>query len=104
MLLSGDALWELDNTESQNNGLTNTRWKGNTIRFTWLLIPRWHTQQADKSHVALYKETRALPTNRMTYHLTDPNNYPPIFPGSNEYRKMDREELNEILLHAVPNS
>ena len=32
------------------------------------------------------------------------NNYLPLFPGSSASKKMPPEELNEILLHAVPNS
>ena len=32
------------------------------------------------------------------------NNYLPLFLGSSNAKKMDPEELNEILLHAVPNS
>ena len=31
------------------------------------------------------------------------NNFLPLFPGSDASKKMEMEDLNEILLHAVPN-
>ena len=35
--------------------------------------------------------------------ITELNNYLPIFPGPSAIKKMIPEELNEILLHVVPN-
>ena len=40
---------------------------------------------------------------RFSARLTELNNYPPLFPGSSANKKMALEELDEILLHAVPN-
>ena len=36
--------------------------------------------------------------------LTEVNNCLPLLPGLSVAKKMDPEELNEVLLHAVPNS
>ena len=35
--------------------------------------------------------------------LKEINNFLPLFPGSDASKKMEMEELNEILIHAVPN-
>ena len=45
---------------------------------------------------------RDMPLKRFTERLTGIKNLLPLFPGSDESEKMTPEELNEILLHAVP--
>ena len=45
-----------------------------------------------------------LQLNIFVARLTELNNLLQIFPGSSVAKKMNPEELNEILIHAVPNS
>ena len=62
---------------------------------------------------ALSKQKRAmrraiLKPQSMTFkrfeeRLTEMNNFLPLFPGSDDSKKMEMEELNKILLHAVTN-
>ena len=49
------------------------------------------------------KKPCTLLMKRLADCLTDLNNYLPYFPGYSNYRKMEEEELNDILLHAIPN-
>ena len=44
-----------------------------------------------------------ISTRMITIHLVEINNLLHIFPGSDATNKMLPEELNEILLRAVPN-
>ena len=46
---------------------------------------------------------RDIPFKSFTAHLTELNNYLPLFPVSSAAKKMPPEELNGILLYAVPN-
>ena len=46
---------------------------------------------------------RDLPFKRFTARLTELNNYLPLFPGSSAAKKTPPEDLNGIILHAVPN-
>ena len=39
---------------------------------------------------------------RFAERLTEMNNFLPLFPGSESSKKMEMEDLNDILLHAVP--
>ena len=49
------------------------------------------------------RKSRYLTFKRFNAQLTKLNNYPPLFHGSSAYEKMDPRELNDTLLHAVPN-
>ena len=40
---------------------------------------------------------------RFTARLTEIDNFLPLFPGSDPTKNMPAKELNDILLHAVPN-
>ena len=42
-----------------------------------------------------------LPMKRLDAYLMDLNNYLSLFPGSNDPKKMEEEELNKIMLHTV---
>ena len=44
-----------------------------------------------------------LPFNIFATQLRELNNYLPLFPKSIASKKMAPEELNEIILHVVPN-
>ena len=46
---------------------------------------------------------QSISFNCFAARLTEINNYLPLFPESSESKKMDSEELNEILLQCVPN-
>ena len=47
--------------------------------------------------------TKNISTRMITIQLIEINNLVPILPGSDATKKMFPEELNEILLRAVPN-
>ena len=49
------------------------------------------------------RKPRDIPFKRFAARLTEPNSYLPLFPGYSASKKMPPEELNQILLHAVPN-
>ena len=40
---------------------------------------------------------------RFAARLTEMNNFLPLFPGSEASKKMETEEINKVILHAVPN-
>ena len=46
---------------------------------------------------------RYIPFKRFVACLKELNNYIPLFPGSSAAKMITPEDLNEILLHAVPN-
>ena len=50
------------------------------------------------------RKPRDLPLKKFAAQLTELNNYLLLFLGSVNAKKMDPEELNDILLRAVPNS
>ena len=50
------------------------------------------------------RKPRYLQFNRFAALHTELNNYLPLFLGLSVAKKMDPEELNEIQLHAFPNS
>ena len=41
-------------------------------------------------------------SKRFTEQITEINNFLPLFPGSDRTKKITVEEINEIILHAVP--
>ena len=49
------------------------------------------------------RKPQDIPFKRFSTRLTELNNYLPLLPGSRAAKKMPPEELNEILLRAVPN-
>ena len=44
-----------------------------------------------------------MPLKHFVAQLTKINNFLPLFPGSDASKNIPPEELNEIILHAVPN-
>ena len=50
------------------------------------------------------KKPRALPIKRLVALLTELNNYQLLFPESNTSNNMEEGEINEIILHTIPDS
>ena len=49
------------------------------------------------------RKTRSMTFKHFSERLTEINNSLSLFPGSDASKKMEIEEINKILLHAVPN-
>ena len=49
------------------------------------------------------RRPQSITFKRFAARLTEINNFLPIFPGLDAFKKIEMEELNKILLHAVPN-
>ena len=49
------------------------------------------------------RKTWSIAFKRFTERLTEMNNFLPLFPGSEASKKMETEEINKVILHAVPN-
>ena len=49
------------------------------------------------------KKTRAVPFKIFAARLAELNNYLLLFPGSDKSKNIDEAELNNILLHDLPN-
>ena len=58
-------------------------------------------QKHERRH-AIHKP-HSMPTKQFSAQITEISNFPPLFPGSEASKKMPPEELNKIILHAVPN-
>ena len=99
----GETLQEFDELASQNNGMINAHLK----HIQEGLIGYFPTinSLSGKNNVmrrAMHKPWY-LPFKRFSARLMELNNYLPIFPGSSDIKKMSPEQINEILLHYVPN-
>ena len=49
------------------------------------------------------RKHQSMTLKRFGARLTEINNFLPIFPGSDASNKMEAGELNNIILHKVPN-
>ena len=102
-LLRGEALGEFDILASQKNGMTNTHYnyiKGGLLEY----FTPYNTLTNKKRAMCRYlKKPRILTMKRLATRLTELNNCLPFFPCSDASKKMEEQELNEILLHTVLN-
>ena len=49
------------------------------------------------------KKSQKISMKILAVCITDLKNYLPSFPGSNDSKKMEEDNINNILLHTIPN-
>ena len=102
-LLHGKSLWEFDELASQNAGTKNSHLKfiqEGLLRYYFPINALSKQNRAMGS--AIYKP-QELSFKRFVAHITELKNYLPLPPSSSATNKTLPKELNNILLHAVPN-
>ena len=96
-LLCGEAIREFDNLVSHNNGTTNPHLKEIQEVLLDYFFP---TNALIKKNIPMRQSTKktcVLPMKILVVHITNLNNYLVSFPGSNNYKNMEEEDLNKIL-------
>ena len=103
-MLHGQALAEFDELQSQYCGATNNHLKLNPegLLEYFFLINSLSKQKCVMRHTM--RKHRSTNFKFFAARLKEMNNFLPLFPGSDASNKMEIEELNDILLHAVPNA
>ena len=102
-MLRGQAFREFDKLQSQYGGAANNHLK---LIQEVLLEYFFRINALSKQKRAMRRAMRKpqiMAFKRFAARLTEINNFLPLFPGSDASKKMEMENLNEILLHAVPN-
>ena len=103
-MLRGEALREFDVLAGQVGSMTNGHLKlikEGLLRY-FPPINALTKQECVMRHAM--KKPRDVLFKRFSAQMKELNNYLPLFPVPSAAKKMDPEELNKILLHAVPNS
>ena len=103
-MLRGQALKEFDKIQSQHGGVTNNHL--NIIQ-EGLLEYFFSINSLSKQKHAMRRAMRtpqSMTFKHFAARLMEMNNFLPLFPGSDASEKMEMEELNKILLHAVPDA
>ena len=103
-LLRGEALQEFDKLSSKNAGTKRTHLKFIQEGLLSYFFPINALSKHKCAMRRAMRKPRDIPFKRFTVCLTELNNYLPFFLGYSAAKNMPPEYLNEILLHAVPNS
>ena len=104
IMLRGESLREFDVIASQIGSTANGHLKQiKEILLSYFLSLNALNKQKRAMRRAMRKPQH-LQFKIFAARLTELNNYLPLLPGSSAAKKMDPEELNEILLRAVPNA
>ena len=102
-MLHGQALREFDELQSQYGGATNNHLK---LIHEGLLEYFFPINALSKKNCTIRHamcKNRSMTFKSFLARLTETNNFLPLFPVSEASKKMEMEELNDILLRAVPN-
>ena len=103
-MLRGQALREFDELQSQYGGLTNNHLKliqEGLLEYFFTINLLSNQKFATRRAI---RKPQSMTFNRFAARLIEMNNFLPLFPGLDVSRKMEPEERNEILLHAVTNA
>ena len=103
-MLRGEALREFDKLANHNAGTNNTHLKfiqETLLKYFPLMNALFKQKRAMQKAM---RKPQDLPFKPLTACFTQLNNYPPLFLESKSNKRIPPDNLNNILLHAVPNS
>ena len=103
-MLRGEALREFDALKSKFGSTTNVHIKLIKEGLLGYSPPINALNKQKRAMRRAIQKNWDILLNRFSERLTEMNNYLPQFPVSSAAKKMYPEELNEIILHVVPNS
>ena len=103
-MLRGQELVEFYELQFQYGGTTNNHHKLIQKGLLDYFFPKNSLPKKKRVMRRAMRKPRSMPFKNFAARLTEMNNFLPLFPGSEASKKMETEELNEILLHAVPNA
>ena len=102
-MLCGQELREFDKLQSQYGGVINNHLKLIHKGLLEYFFPINALSKQKRVMRRAIRKPRSMTLKRFAARLTVMNYFLPLFPGSDASNKMEMEELNEILLRAVPN-
>ena len=102
-MLSGEALQTFYELYSQNNGTTNAHLKEIQESLLVYFIP---LNAVSKQKCVMHRnipKPHGFPFKIFSARLTELEKFLPMFPGLYDSKSMNKYNLNEVLLHIVPN-
>ena len=94
---------EFDKIQAQYGGATNNHLKLIQEGLLEYLFPINVLPKQNSAMRRAMRKSWSMNFKRFAARLTEINNFLPLLPWSDASNKMEMEELNEILLHEVPN-
>ena len=104
VMLRGQALREFDELQSQNSGSTNNHLKLIQEVLLEYFTPINSISKQKHTMRRTMRKPRSINFKRFAARLMEISNFLLLSPGLDVSKKITHEELNEILLHAVPNA
>ena len=103
MMLRGHSLKVFDELHSKYGSSTNNHLKLIQEGLIEYFFPISLLLKQKRAMRCVMLKPRRMTFKSFAARLTETNNFLPLFPGLDNSKKMEIEELNKILLHAVPN-
>ena len=103
-MLRGEAIREFDVIANRVGSTNNTHIKQIKEGLLGCFFPLNALNKKKRAMRRAMRKAQDLQFKIFASRLTEVNNCLPLLPGLSVAKKMDPEELNEVLLHAVPNS
>ena len=94
---------KFDELQSQNGGSTNNHLNIITEGLLEYILPINSLYKQKRVTRHAMRKSQIMTFKRFAARFTEMNNFLQLFPGLDVTKKMTHEELNRILLHAVPN-